>query len=160
VSKSDHALAAAQEVREQAFLTGRPAVELVAEIAPEWDVEPHVVKSWVLRDPNFESLDMLDKAVIAAHNEVAENEARRAQRARQREVKFQELGEIIDSIPQKAVWWAMLNVVGSSTSQSWRTWIEENFREPQAERDDAFAFANARLRERLAIEKLNHAPNH
>ena len=159
MSKSDNALAAAQDAREQAFLTGRPIAELVSEIAPEWGVESRVVESWVLRDPNFDSLEMLDQAVAASHKEATDNEARRVGRVRQREVMFHELAEIIDAIPSRGVWWATLNVVSATTSQTWRDWIKSNCQKSEAERDDAFAFANARLRARLTDEKLNNAPN-
>jgi hypothetical protein len=159
VNKSDEAIAAAQDVREQAFQTGMLAAELIAEIAPDYSVKAHVVESWLLKNGNFESLEMFDQAVATSRKEADDNEARRLERAKQRELKFRELGEIIDSIPPKGVWWAMLNVVGSATSQSWRNWIKRTCQESETERDDAFTFAKARMRARLIDEKLDNAPN-
>ena len=150
MSKSDDAQQAAQDVREQVFRTGRPVAELIKQFAPEWSVEPHVVEAWVLRDPNFASLAALDEAVAEHHRSVAEYEASQAELIRQRELKYSELADLIDLIPQSqsALVFATLNTMGFAHAQNWRDWIKKNCWEPKIDRQDAFAFARARLEAR------------
>lgn len=149
MSKVHDAQEAAREVREQAFKTGMPVIELIEKFAFEYGVKSHVVESWVLRDPQVESLEAFDLAIANYHQAVADNEARQLERSRQREQKFSELAKIIDSIPQKNLLFSLLNTVGFAPAQSWRDWIKKNCLEPESDRDDAFAFARTRMETRL-----------
>ena len=171
MSKAADAQQAALQVREQAFRTGKPVHELIEDAALGWNVQPGVVKTWLLRDPQFESLTAFDQAVATSHRQIADNELRRlqavadgevkqAERARRLALKFTNLAQIVDSIPRNALLFAMLNTVGFVHARSWRDWIQKNCWEQESDRNDALAFAHSRLRARLDNEKATDAANH
>ena len=58
MSKSDVAQEAAHHLRELAVRLGGRSEYLLGTVAQEYEIEPNVVRAWLLRD--FESLDALD----------------------------------------------------------------------------------------------------
>lgn len=149
MSKAELAQEAAREVKAQVRDVGFPAKELIAAIAPEYDVKPSVIEAWLLRE--FDSLAELDEWGAAYRTALSDRQRRRLEQIEAEARKFHDLGQTIDAIPHKGLLFASLNVVNNKWSATWRNWIEENC--PTAdEQAAAYNFARERFRTRRSSE--------
>jgi hypothetical protein len=69
MSKSDLAQAAARHLKEILIASDRRAEELPNTMAEEYEIEPGVLRAWLMRD--FESLEALDAWVANRREEIA-----------------------------------------------------------------------------------------